>query len=89
MNNKYISNMSYVKSLVSKYRGLVPYERIKNDKGIDTNIRENTKDINENINNIKKNVENKIKEYELYINNSYKIYYDIIKCINNIFSIKS
>ena len=88
VNNKYISNMSYVKSLVSKYRGLVPYERLKNDNGIDMHIRENTKDINENINNIRKNVENKIKEYELYINNSNKIYYDLIKCVNNIFSIK-
>ena len=88
VSNKYVSNMSSVKKLVYKYRSLVPYEHLKNDKGIDINIRENTKDINENINNIKKNVENKIKEYELYINNSHKIYFDLIKCVNNIFSIK-
>lgn len=88
INNKYISNMAYIKSLVYKYRSLVHYKYLE-EEDLESNIKENTKDINANINNIKKALEEQINEYELYINNSYKIYYDILKCINNIFSIKS
>lgn len=89
INNKYISNMAYVKSLVYKYISLVHYEYLKKDEDLENNIGKNTKNINININNIKNNLEKHINEYELYINNSYKIYYDILKYINNIFYIKS
>ena len=87
IDNKYKSNIAYMKNLAYKYRGMLTYEYLKFDNGIDNNMQKNIKDINTNINVMKNGLDKKIGEYRLCINNSDKIYSDILKCVNNIFNI--